>query len=454
MTTEQEARWVKVRHFPIGSSSEGVFVKRLAKEQGWTPVFAARVVEEYRRFALLATTGSEGTTPSKAVDEAWHLHLLFTRNYWDDFCPNALGRQLHHEPADGSPHDESKYREWYATTLRRYEEAFGEEPPEDIWPRAARSKKRVAIWPWAALSLLLLAGCTEPTNPLDWAGPDFLQLFAAVGLGALLIAWVAKLFLSLPASGPPAGDWQLDPYEIAYLNGGPRLALAACVANLSASKYISCSYRRLGINQGAVATDLKHPLDTAVFGSAVGGASAPILKQSTGNVLAEMGENLRKQGLWVSRSTATTATLISALIVLSVLGLGIAKMIIGVSRGRPIELLAFESVIFALLSIIVLIPPKRSRYGSKVLSTYRDQRSAFRRVGNHPDAQPQDYALAVALFGFGALAGSAYTGVRTYFAPDTSSSGSSYNSSCSSGSSCGSSGCGGGGSGCGGCSSG
>jgi hypothetical protein len=40
--------------------------------------------------------------PSQVVDVAWHEFILFTRNY-EVFCKNALGRFLHHTPAEAMP---------------------------------------------------------------------------------------------------------------------------------------------------------------------------------------------------------------------------------------------------------------------------------------------------------------------------------------------------------------
>ena len=37
--------------------------------------------------------------PSQAVDVAWHEFILFTRKY-EYFCGKALGRFLHHPPAE------------------------------------------------------------------------------------------------------------------------------------------------------------------------------------------------------------------------------------------------------------------------------------------------------------------------------------------------------------------
>lgn len=70
---------------------------RLSFEQGWTMEFTARVLEEYRRFLSLAATASTPMTPSVIVDEAWHVHLLYSRSYWT-MCDEVFGRPLHHDP--------------------------------------------------------------------------------------------------------------------------------------------------------------------------------------------------------------------------------------------------------------------------------------------------------------------------------------------------------------------
>src|SRR4051794_29247128 len=67
------------------------FSARLAREQGWTRAQAERVVREYLRFVYLAATAGHPVTPSKMVDEAWHLHLTYTRGYWDELCGRVLG---------------------------------------------------------------------------------------------------------------------------------------------------------------------------------------------------------------------------------------------------------------------------------------------------------------------------------------------------------------------------
>lgn len=117
---------------PDGASL--TFTKRLARENGWSRNHAAAVVEEYRRFLYLAATGSDPVTPSEQVDQAWHLHLAYTRHYWGELCARIIGRPLHHGPTAGGGAEGRKYRNLYAATLERYRATFAEDPPAEIWP--------------------------------------------------------------------------------------------------------------------------------------------------------------------------------------------------------------------------------------------------------------------------------------------------------------------------------
>ncbi len=111
------------------------FSARLARDNGWTSDFAKRVVEEYRRFCYLACTANHPVTPSDHVDQAWHLHLTYTRHYWGEFR-DALGRDLHHGPTKGGQAEDDRFEQQYEATLASYRAEFGEEPPSGIWPEA------------------------------------------------------------------------------------------------------------------------------------------------------------------------------------------------------------------------------------------------------------------------------------------------------------------------------
>lgn len=130
--------WRRLSCYSIGPEDAAFgFAARLARENGWTPKHVERVIEEYKRFCFLAVTGEGEVTPSDAVDQAWHLHLTYSRDYWERFCPEILGKPLHHGPTQGGAAERGRFFRQYADTLARYEAVFGP-PPGDLWPDAHR----------------------------------------------------------------------------------------------------------------------------------------------------------------------------------------------------------------------------------------------------------------------------------------------------------------------------
>ncbi len=109
------------------------FTSRLAREQGWLHVYAGRVVVEYKRFVALAMLAGHPVTPSEAVDQVWHLHMIYTRSYWHGLCRDVLGRELHHGPTAGGAEEDIKFVDWYHKTLAGYRRLFGSDAPPDIW---------------------------------------------------------------------------------------------------------------------------------------------------------------------------------------------------------------------------------------------------------------------------------------------------------------------------------
>lgn len=135
----EDPLWVRLLLYSIGPADAALsFAARLARENGWRPAEAERVIGEYRRFCYLALRAGHPVTPSDAVDQAWHLHLAYSRDYWERFCPEVLGRPLHHGPTAGGGEQARLYYEQYAETLKSYERIFGEIPPADLWPDARR----------------------------------------------------------------------------------------------------------------------------------------------------------------------------------------------------------------------------------------------------------------------------------------------------------------------------
>lgn len=134
MTMQQAELWEKIKDFKIDDSgSSFTFTDRLMRENDWSLEFAIRAVFEYKRFMFLICATDSPKTPSDEVDQVWHLHLIYTQSYWEDFCQNTLGRSIHHGPTRGSE-QKSLFKNTYLDTLETYRELFEEEAPQDLWP--------------------------------------------------------------------------------------------------------------------------------------------------------------------------------------------------------------------------------------------------------------------------------------------------------------------------------
>ena len=120
MNQELQEYVAKVEAFEIDPGDKRLdFTGRLARENNWSYRLAERVIFEYKRFCILAMRSGHRVTPSEFVDQAWHLHLTYTKSYWQRFCPEALEGSLHHEPTKGGQAEGEKFRDWYSETLLR-----------------------------------------------------------------------------------------------------------------------------------------------------------------------------------------------------------------------------------------------------------------------------------------------------------------------------------------------
>jgi hypothetical protein len=202
---QDDQLWIKLNEFEFDEPGcEGAFAARLAREQGWTREFTARVIAEYRRFLFLAKRAGHAVTPSTIVDEAWHLHLIFTRSYWDRLCGEVLRMRLHHDPGTGGAED-AKFQGQYVKTLDAYRRWFGE-PGAEVWPRreamesAASGRgsvglRRAAMIALAGGGITALAGCTAMVATGAGFG------FAIVLVGVLVISVVVLVAAGLAKRG-------------------------------------------------------------------------------------------------------------------------------------------------------------------------------------------------------------------------------------------------------------
>lgn len=139
MKIDENPIWRKLEIFSIDPPDvQLTFEKRLARENSWSQDFASKVVSEYKKFLFLCVSQDQPCTPSEFVDHAWHLHLVYTKSYWNDLCENVLGKKLHHNPTEGGAAEQEKFLDYYSNTLSLYRLTFHTEPPPDIWPPATQ----------------------------------------------------------------------------------------------------------------------------------------------------------------------------------------------------------------------------------------------------------------------------------------------------------------------------
>lgn len=209
---------IKLSHWQIDRIDTALpFSKRLARENGWTHAYAKSVTEEYKKFIFLAIHAGHPVTPSDAIDQAWHLHLTYTKSYWEELCDNILGQKLHHNPTKGGKQEDAKFEDWYSKTLISYQRFFGTLPPAHIWPAAlqrfeeTRYFKRInthKVWivpkpglSIRALSILLIASLSAIVIGCS-GDPVATGLIVGFGAIALLIFIIIRLTLRVPKTSP------------------------------------------------------------------------------------------------------------------------------------------------------------------------------------------------------------------------------------------------------------
>lgn len=456
-TTMHAELWQRLRTHLFESADGLDFTARLAREQGWTRDEARAAIDEYRKFCFLACTEGRCMTPSEIVDQVWHLHLTYTRDYWKVFCPNVLGSDLHHEPTRGNAGEAAQFRECYADTLAAYHAHFGA-PPERFWPGTIERFRNAARFRWidrerhlllprprlpalrariaAALGLLLT--CLSPAvqaqsaDPLDWSGGAFLALY--VGLMAVCAVAASLWHRALRENGSQYDGAGLDTLQIAYLAGGNARVLDAAVADL--------------MDRGVVAWDAS--AGKLVATGQNGESLPPQLKRIYRDLCAEgrpaklanrldvhsMEAGLEARGLLLDAAARTRATWLPLLLPAALIVFGVLKILIGLSRDKPIGFLVFLIVSTAVLSLIAAAKTSgRSRAGDRALARVQERYAHTARA-----PRSGELPLAVALAGTAIMATTAYAAYHEARTPASSSSDS---SGCSSS--------GGDGGGCGGC---
>jgi uncharacterized protein (TIGR04222 family) len=476
MTPERAELLARITAFDIDGGEVALpFAARLARENGWTRGHADRVVAEYKRFLFLAASGTRPVCPSEDVDAAWHLHLTYTRSYWGRLCREVLGRPLHHDPTRGGPAEAQKHDAMYAHTFAVYREAFGHEPPTDIWPPAERRfgadtrhrvvntasnwvipkapvRRAAALVCGFAVAAVLVPGCGGGFNPFALRAADFLAVLvlaiAAAGCAGAVIRSVQR------KPDPEAGDdtLELDWAQTAYLAGGAARLTTAAVARVTARGLAKVSDDGKTLQLAGPTPDDATPVERAVLRALpVTNESAALkpVQEAVEMAFRPRAEQLQRDGLELTPAARARVGLAA------ILPLAVAFMCLSVPRvlanpgdeGTPAVVIV--SALGGLFVGGLLTHSLRlSNRGRNLLVWQKTKHAALKSGAEW--GHTGDAAMAVALFGTAALAGTALAPLQTWYPRQTAEASSDGCGGGGCGSGCGA-GCGGdGGGGCGG----
>ncbi len=436
MNFQQTELYKRIQAFALDRpDSQLSFSQRLAKDNGWSLGYTQRAIEEYKKFIFLAVAAGHPVTPSDQIDQVWHLHLTYTRLYWQEFCPKILQTTLHHEPTRGGSSEQLKFGSWYSKTLESYEQFFGHIPPIDIWPKPkdrfgrdlhfirintqqswVLSKpnftvsvkpqlRKIGIFTFLAFLSLMITGCqiiSQIPNPMNFTGPEFLTFYIfLVVMGIALAAWLRFSLCLVSANINQQPD--LNTYEIAFLAGGNHRLIMAAITSLVKQGYVEVLKEKspFGRTQSKLVVTGKidaiaDPVEKAVAQDilATDGAIEQVFQNSTG-MKDSIRSRLEQLGLFPSDAQALKAQIYPSLIVVILLGIGLCKMAVGISRDKPVGLLLICIFGLLVLGARFFVKPQRSRYGEIIFKDLRN-RLQHLKTANSSDSE---LVLAVAFFG-------------------------------------------------------
>ena len=443
------------------------FTKRLARENGWSLDYAQEAIAEYKKFVFLSMVADHVVTPSDQVDQVWHLHLTYTRSYWQEFCSQILQMPLHHEPSRGGHQEQTKYRQYYQQTLDSYEFFLGQKPPTSIWPDIQTrfgddlNFTRINIlnywlipkfnWQFSplikprSLSFLtilfvlsmLITGCqslTRFSNPLNMAGPEFLDFYFQLSWITFVIAHGLRWLLRLPTSQGKPQSVLLTPYETAYLANGQTRLIQTVISKLTKQNCVGVNCYKKTVKFDGNINTLFDPMEIAIAQASTTEIKLSELESLSLEPIKLLQEKLASLGLLIAPKAKIKALIYPSILIELLLLLGITKICVGISRDKPVGFLIMFCILLFSLSFSLFAPVHRSRYGDRIFNHLQAEGKHLKTLPYRPES--------FALFGAVVLNNEPLLALHSLLTVSNSN-GNGSNSSCGGG--------GGGGGGCGGC---
>jgi uncharacterized protein (TIGR04222 family) len=275
-------------------------------------------------------------------------------------------------------------------------------------------------------------------NPFELTAGPFLTLYGLILAGAVLA--IVLLRQNLGPEAPAAGGENLGPLDYAYLSGGFERAADTVLLGLMVAGAAKQDARTHAIDINPDAAPL--PAGLQRFGALMVGATTRTDFHTA--VIARLKElelpaRLTRFGLLPDAAARSRLRLTSLCVFAVPVILGAIRIVLGVSREKPIGILIVLMVVTVILGVaFVGSVPRRTRAGTLALE---DAREHHARAARAP--LPVELPLAFALTGAAVLAGTDYAPLAAQIKASGDGGGSGGDSG---------GGDGGGGGGCGGCS--
>src|SRR5688500_16725244 len=168
-------------------------------------------------------------------------------------------------------------------------------------------------------------------NPFDLRGPEFL-VFYLVFAGLVLAGQLLARRLGERASRPRP---PVDPRRIAYLRGGATEVVRVATVDLVQRGLLDASADWLVAREGA-ASRVTDRLDRALVAACEAGRrSSDLLSRAILDPIdREYRPQLEEMGLLVGERVRSARILVAILAIMTLVGVGLAKVMIALERGR------------------------------------------------------------------------------------------------------------------------
>jgi uncharacterized protein (TIGR04222 family) len=237
------------------------------------------------------------------------------------------------------------------------------------------------------------------------SGPVFLGIYVVIALVALALTIRGRRAVVATPPARPVGDVSTHPHDVAFLNGGPELAVLSALTALRLRGAITSAR---GTAQAVPGADPgPDGLERGVYAALATPSKRNWLHlhHEVARSLSPVRARLESAGLLLTgdqrRQVKAQAWWLAA-----AAGLGLVRLLAGLAGGRPVGLLVIAVLMVGALALIMASSvPTRTRAGDTTLAELRTRHHAL-APREKPDWRlygPAGAALGIGMFGAAAL---------------------------------------------------